>query len=62
LIKDGKMPVDQLKGGEITVLLDNSRNLAVVGNMPYLYVKLRRFTYSDDGTVKKEPYSVKVCK
>ncbi len=56
------MPVDQLKGGEITVLLDNSRNLAVVGNMPYLYVKLRRFTYSDDGTVKKEPYSVKVCK
>lgn len=39
------MPVDQLKGGEITVLLDNSRNLTVVGNMPNLYVKLRRFTY-----------------
>ena len=60
LIKDGKMPVELIKG-EISLLIRNSQGLLSVQDKPYLYVKLKRVSYEDDGTKKKMPPLVKIC-
>ena len=60
LIKEGKMPVEIIKG-EISLLIRNSQGLLSVAEKPYLYVKLKRVSYENDGTRKKMPPLVKIC-
>jgi predicted nucleic-acid-binding Zn-ribbon protein len=46
------MPSEIIKG-EIVLNLFNSQNLLEVPNKPYLYVKLKRSTYTELGTKEK---------
>jgi hypothetical protein len=54
------MPVEIIKG-EITVNIFNSQNLIVIPNKPYLYVKLKRISYAEDGSKVKQNPLVKIC-
>lgn len=52
LIKAGEMPSEIMKG-ELTLNLFNCKNFLEVPNKPHLYVKVKRVTYSDEGTKVK---------
>ena len=54
------MPVEIIRG-EISLLIRNSQGLLNVPDKPYLYVKLKRVNYEDDGSRKKLPPLVKIC-
>lgn len=54
------MPVE-LIAGEISLLIKDSRGLLTVPDKSYLYIKLKRVSYEDDGTKKKLPPLVKIC-
>jgi len=54
------MPVEIIHG-EVALLIRNSKSLLVVVDKPYLYVKLKRISYENDGTRKKMPPLVKIC-
>ena len=61
LIKDGKMP-EAIINGEIIVSIFNSKNFPKSGAQQFLYVKLKRVSYNDDGTKAKQNPLVKICK
>jgi len=46
------MPVEIIQG-EVVLNIFNSQNLLFVANKPYLYVKLKRVSYSEVGVKTK---------
>jgi hypothetical protein len=46
------MPIEIIEG-EVTLNIYNSKNFLTVPNKPYLYVKVKRVSYSDAGVKVK---------
>ena len=55
------MPREEMKG-ELQVFLDRHANLPKFASRPYLFMSLKRVSYSDEGTVEKQAALTKVCK
>lgn len=51
-IKSGNMPQELIQG-EIVVNILNSKNFPKNPTTPHLYVRLKRVSYNDDGTIQK---------